>query len=96
MRRIEHRFHLDHFFGIGVRFHHGRCGITADNDLLRQNLVGLAQKQIEAIDNFFLTSIMTNRFITYALRKHRHFRLQALLRHRGRIQLGLDAIEFCA
>ena len=84
-RRVEHRLGFYELFGLPLKtvHGHGRLRGTAHHDLLRKNLVALAEEHVKAVDDFFLAGIVPFRFVSHAARKRSDFRHHALL-HQGR------------
>ena len=63
---------------------------SAHHDLLRQNLVTLAEQHIEAVDDLFLARIVPFGFIAHAARKHGQFGHHALLQQGRGFLLGKE------
>ena len=81
--RIEHRFGFDQLFGFAFQaIHRHRSRSATHNHFLRQDLVGLAEQHIEAVDDFFLSGIVAFRLVGNATGKHGNFSLHTLLRKR--------------
>ena len=90
--RIEHCLRFHEAFGLAFHAVHRDLLLrgTAHHDLLRQNLVTLAEQHIKAVDDFFLARIVPFGFIANPARKHGEFSHHALLQQGRSLLLGKE------